>query len=173
MLLALKLLLATGQRVEEVLHASWSEFDTAQKVWTIPGERRKTRGTTSQPHIVPLTELHLLLLEEIKGETEHETYLFPARGGVAPRRYDALTNAVRKFVLASGMETFSPRDIRRTFKTVSGSLGISLELRNRLQGHAMSDVGSVHYDRYDYFREKCEAMEQWTAGLTKILGPIP
>lgn len=172
MLLALKLLLATGQRVEEVLHASWSEFDTAQKVWTIPGERRKTRGTTSQPHIVPLTELHLLLLEEIKGETEHETYLFPARGGVAPRRYDALTNAVRKFVLASGMETFSPRDIRRTFKTVSGSLGISLELRNRLQGHAMSDVGSVHYDRYDYFREKCEAMEQWTAGLTKILGPI-
>jgi len=169
MLLALKLLLATGQRVEEVLHATWSEFDTAQKLWVIPGERRKTRGTTSEPHIVPLTGFHLNLLDEIKRETGHNTYLFPAQRGAAPRRYDALTNAVRKYVIASGIESFSPRDMRRTFKTVAGSMGISLEMRNRLQGHAMTDVGSVHYDRYDYLPEKRVSMETWIAGLAKII----
>ncbi len=169
MLLALKLLLATGQRVEEVLHATWAEFDTTQKLWIIPGERRKTRGTTTEPHIVPLTDFHLNLLEEIKRETGHNKYLFPAQGGAAPRRYDALTNAVRKYVAASGVESFSPRDMRRTFKTIAGSMGISLELRNRLQGHALTDVGSVHYDRYDYLTEKRAAMAAWTTGLAKIV----
>jgi len=169
MLLALKLLLATGQRVEEVLHATWDEFDTAQKLWTIPGERRKTRGKTNEPHLVPLTPFHLSLLDGIRAETSHDTFLFPARGGDSPRRYDSLTHAVRAFVKASGMQSFSPRDIRRTFKTLAGSMGISLELRNRLQGHALTDVGSVHYDRWGYLPEKREAMAQWVDGLMGIV----
>jgi len=45
--LAVKLLLATGQRVEEILHAQWSEFDLTEKIWAIPGERRTTRSFTS------------------------------------------------------------------------------------------------------------------------------
>ena len=169
MLLALKLLLATGQRVEEVLHATWAEFDIGQMVWIIPGERRKTRGKTSEPHIVPLTNFHLQLLNAIQRETRHDVYLFPAQGGAAPRRYDVLTGAVRKLVGSSKMVSFSPRDIRRTFKTLSGSMGISLEMRNRLQGHAMTDVGSVHYDRYDYLTEKRAAMAAWTSGLAEIV----
>ena len=169
MLLALKMLLTTGQRVEEVLHATWAEFDTSQMTWIIPGQRRKTRGKTSEPHIVSLTTFHLELLNEIKHETAHNIYLFPAKGGASPRRYDALTNAVRKFVRASSMDSFSPRDIRRTFKTVAGSLGISLELRNRLQGHALTDVGSVHYDRYGYLSEKRIAMQAWIDGLSEIV----
>jgi len=169
MLLALKMLLTTGQRVEEVLHATWAEFDTSQMTWIIPGQRRKTRGWTSEPHIVSLTTFHLELLNEIKHETAHNIYLFPAKGGEAPRRYDALTNAVRKFVQSSGIESFSPRDIRRTFKTLAGSLGISLELRNRLQGHALTDVGSVFYDRHDYLSEKRIAMQAWIDGLSEIV----
>ncbi len=172
MLLALKMLLTTGQRVEEVLHATWAEFDTSQMIWIIPGQRRKNRGRTSEPHIVPLTTFHLELLNEIKHETAHNTYLFPATGGTAPRRYDALTNSVRKFVQSSGIESFSPRDIRRTFKTVAGSFGISLEMRNRLQGHAMTEVGSVHYDRYGYLTEKRAAMAMWTTHLAKIVEEV-
>ena len=169
MLLALKMLLTTGQRVEEVLHATWAEFDTSQMTWIIPGQRRKTRGRTSEPHIVPLTTFHLELLNEIKHETANNIYLFPATGGTAPRRYDALTNSVRKFVQSTGIESFSPRDIRRTFKTVAGSLGISLELRNRLQGHALTDVGSIFYDRHDYLAEKRTVMQAWIDGLSEIV----
>lgn len=169
MLLALKLLLATGQRVEEVLHATWDEFDTAQQLWSIPGERRKTRGKTSEPHLVPLTPLHLGLLDEIRTEIGHETYLFPARGGCMPRRYDSLTHAVRGFVGSSGMPSFSPRDLRRTFKTLAGSMGIPLEMRNRLQGHALTDVGSLHYDRWHYLPEKREAMAKWSEALVEMV----
>jgi hypothetical protein len=51
-------------------------------------------------------------------------------------------------------------------------MGISLELRNRLQGHAMTDVGSVHYDRYEYLPEKRAAMGVWVAGLAEIIEGI-
>jgi integrase len=168
--LALKFLLATGQRVEEVLHASWDEFDATQMLWTIPGQRRKTRGKTSEPHLVPMTDFHLGLLDDVRNTTSHEKYLFPARGGDVPRRYDSLTHAVRGFIHASNMQSFSPRDLRRTFKTQAGSLGISLEMRNRLQGHAMTDVGSAHYDRWNYLPEKRQAMTIWSDGLQEILG---
>jgi integrase len=167
--LALLFILATGQRVEEVLEASWSEFDLTQKLWTIPGERRKNRNKTSEPHLVPLTYLHIALLKAIKAETGHDAYLFPSRTGEGPRRYDSLNHAVRRFIEASGMVTFSPRDLRRTYKTVAGSFGLSLEIRNRLQGHGMSDVGSVHYDRYDYLVEKRAAMMVWTRSLRRLL----
>jgi hypothetical protein len=42
-------------------------------------------------------------------------------------------------------------------------------MRNRLQGHALTDVGSVHYDRYDYLTEKKEAMKLWSSELQKII----
>lgn len=167
--LALLFILATGQRVEEVLEASWSEFDFDQKLWTIPGERRKTRNKTSEPHLVPLSYLHVGLLKAIRTETGHKTLLFPANGGQGPRRYDSLGHAVRRFIEASGMPTFSPRDLRRTFKTIAGSFGLPLEIRNRLQGHGMTDVGSVHYDRYGYLAEKRAAMMVWAKALRRLL----
>jgi integrase len=167
--LALKFILASGQRVEEVLHATWDEFDSGKGLWTIPGERRKTRGKTSEPHLVPLTELHIQILEEINKTTDDPRFLFPARGTGGPRRYDSLTKSVTVFVKNSGMQSFSARDLRRTFKTLAGSMSIPLEMRNRLQGHALVDVGSVYYDRYDYLDQKREAMEQWVLGLGKII----
>jgi integrase len=167
--LALKLILTTGQRVEEVLHATWNEFDVEKKLWIIPGERRKTRGKTNESHIVPLTELHLDILNEIKSTNLDFKLLFPARGTGGPRRFDSLTKAVSVFVKKTGIRGFSPRDLRRTFKTLSASMGISLEMRNRLQGHALVDVGSIYYDRYDYLLEKREAMETWSKGFSIIL----
>jgi integrase len=168
--LALKFILASGQRVEEVLHATWDEFDLGKRLWTIPGERRKTRSKTSEPHLVPLAELHVQILEDIDRTTRDPRFLFPARGTGGPRRYDSLTKSVAIFVKNSGMQSFSARDLRRTFKTLAGSMSIPLEMRNRLQGHALVDVGSVYYDRYDYLDQKREAMEQWILGLIEIIG---
>ena len=67
------------------------------------------------------------------------------------------------------MARFSPRDLRRTWKTLAGSIGIDLEIRNRIQGHAFDDIGSKAYDRYDYLPEKRAAMEQWAAFVERML----
>lgn len=164
-LLALKLLISTGQRVEEVLLANWSEFDLKEKLWTIPAERRKNRHDVTEPHIVPLTELHIELLEQVREATDHPDWLFPHKDRKQPRKADALYQAINRYCRSNAIEPFAPRDCRRTFKTLTGSIGIDLELRNRLQGHAMTDVGSVHYDRWGYLPEKRKAMEMWSDWL--------
>ena len=155
------------KRVEEVLQASWSEFDLREGLWSIPAERRKSRQEATEPHIVPLTELHMVLLQQVKATTDHPEWLFPQKNRQQPRKADALYQATHRFCKASGIEPFAPRDCRRTFKTLAGSIGIELELRNRLQGHAMTDVGSVHYDRWNYLPEKREALQTWVAWLSK------
>jgi hypothetical protein len=40
-----------------------------------------------------------------------------------------------------------------------------LEVRNRVQGHALQDVGSRHYDRHSYLDEKRAAILQWERAL--------
>jgi integrase len=167
--LALKLLVATGQRVEEVLQANWSEFDLKQRLWTIPAQRRKNRNEATEPHIVPLTDFHIELLEQVRETTDHPEWLFPHKDRKQPRKADALYQAIHRFCKTNGIEPFAPRDCRRTFKTLAGSIGIPLEMRNRLQGHAMTDVGSVHYDRWGYLPEKRQAMEAWCGWLNKAV----
>ncbi len=168
--LAVQMIISTGQRVEEVLHAPWSEFDLVENVWSIPASRRKqTKQVITEPHLVPLTDFHLELLDEIKVAIGHSTWLFPHDDNEQTRKFDGLGQAVSRFCKKNEMPSFSPRDCRRTFKTLGGQIGIDLELRNRLQGHAMTDVGSQHYDRYSYLPEKREAMQRWTDWLRTIV----
>jgi len=173
--IAVKLLFATGQRVEEILHATWDEFDTEALLWTIPACRRKNaaNNVSGEPHLVPLTRLHVGLLEALKPFSEGSRYLFPAKPKdgepLRPRDYRSISQAVSRLCVRTGIGRFSPRDVRRTWKTLAGSIGIDLEIRNRVQGHAMDDVGSRHYDRYDYLDEKRRAVERWAGHLENWL----
>jgi len=178
MALAIKLLISTGQRVEEVLCATWAEFDQDELLWTIPSERRKNRGKnkSKEPHLVPLTKFHFNLLDEIKQYSGNSKFLFPHHlDKNKPRTSDSLSQAVYRFCSPQGKSKrtpfpkFVPRDLRRTWKTLAGSIGIGLEVRNKIQGHAFQDIGSIHYDRYDYFKEKKLGIEQWTTWLENLI----
>jgi hypothetical protein len=61
------------------------------------------------------------------------------------------------------------RDLRRTWKTLAGKAGVSKEIRDRIQNHALQDVGSKNYDRWTYVPEKRAAMDQWNAFITSLL----
>ena len=174
--LAVRFLLTTGQRVEEVLGARWDEFDESERLWTIPADRRKNRGKNAsrEPHLVPLTDLTLGLLRQLaERRVDKSPWLFPSpknpKRSVSP---STLSQAVRRFCDRTGMVRFQPRDLRRTWKTLAGRAGVDLEVRNRIQGHAMQDVGSRHYDRWGYLPEKCAAMERWSAWLSAELNPV-
>jgi len=67
------------------------------------------------------------------------------------------------------IERFTPRDLRRTAKTQMARLGISKEIRDRLQNHSLQDVASKHYDRYDYLREKQAASVAWGEWLERVI----
>lgn len=69
--IALKLALLTGARIDEVAASRKSEFDLADRLWTIPGRRslprkKKPEGGTKNKldHLLPLSGLAVGLLEE-------------------------------------------------------------------------------------------------------------
>lgn len=61
------------------------------------------------------------------------------------------------------------RDLRRTWKTLAGQAGLSKEIRDRIQNHTLQDVSSKSYDRWNYMREKREAMTRWNTFVTSLL----
>ena len=182
--LALKFLLVTGQRVEEVLEARWSEFTLDREKgtgeWAIPMERRKARAKAkhSEPHIVPLTQLHLDLLRAAKRHSGRSKFVFPAQDGAA-RTSNSLNQAVRRFCKPQGIskrkpfDLFTPRDCRRSFKTLGSSIGISGEILDRIQGHNQTDLSASHYDRYDKMIEKRLAMTRYVAAVDCLLSNPP
>jgi integrase len=163
----LRLILATGgQRVEEVLRATWDEFDMKASLWELPPERTKK----DRAHVVPLSQLAIDELKALRKATKSPTYLFPAgRGADGPIRTDSLGYCIRRFCADSKFEKFTARDLRRTVKTLMGKAGLSKSIRDRLQNHKLSDTSSKHYDRYDYLAEKREAIAVWESMLTAMI----
>jgi hypothetical protein len=168
-----------GQRVEELLWAPWSEFDIEGQTWAIPIERRKigSKADHQEPHLVHITKSAAALLQELQELTGYTEWLFPDRTEEQPRTTSALNQAIRRYCVPGpetqrpSFERFTPRDIRRSVKTLAGQAKLSKEIRDRIQGHAFSDVGSKHYDRYDYWPDKQKAMQVWERWLNKQVKP--
>ncbi len=161
----LKLVLATGgQRISEVSQAKWSEIDLGRGIWEIPASRTKN----GKAHLVPLNNLAVMLVENIQNYTSHTSFLFPHRLDQSKSiTLASISKATNRFCKATGFHQFTPRDLRRTCKTKMGELGISKEIRDRINNHALNDVSSKHYDRYDYLPEKRGALDIWSNYLKK------
>ena len=143
--------------------ARFEEFDRETRLWTLPPERTKNK----RYHLVPLTALALETLEKLTYiNSSQRPYLFPARGEPPrPQNKSTLPQAILAYCRTSGMPPWTPKDLRRTVKTRMGELGIPKSIRDQIQNHALVDVSTKHYDRYDYLPEKREALETWGTRL--------
>lgn len=152
---AVRMLILTWQRSEEIarLHTSMVNRELMLIEWP------KTKN--GKAHVLPITQRILEVLQQAQ-PNEHGL-LFPSE--VFQHRCvtdQTIRMVCSRFCKATKTPHFSPRDLRRTWKTLSGQAGLTKEDRDRLQNHAQRDVSSVHYDRYDYLREKRQAMEVWS-----------
>lgn len=167
---AVRLLFALGgQRVEEVLGLHAGDVDFANRLVTL---RDTKNGCT---HVVPFGDVAAPILQGRMADTNPSGALFGKVRGKAGGVIDhyTLSHAVKKLCQRTGMEPFVPKDIRRTVKTLMGMAGIRKEDRDRFQNHALNDVSSKYYDRYDYLAEKRQVMAVWDAYLKIILAGEP
>jgi integrase len=61
------------------------------------------------------------------------------------------------------------RDLRRTWKTLASQAGVPKEIRDRIQNHALQDVSSKSYDRWNYMPEKRAGMAKWDEFVRALL----
>jgi hypothetical protein len=160
---AVMLKLATGQRTEEILCISDSGYDRQKTMlnW------EKTKNGTA--HSIPLCHQAVAILDCLASNS-HGWY-FPNKNDPARcALYHSFFDVISRFRRENpNFVSFTARDLRRTWKTLAGVAGITKEMRDRLQNHAMGDVSSRHYDRYDYLPERRAAMAKWAAYLDGVI----
>ncbi|MNQ86270.1 Prophage CP4-57 integrase [compost metagenome] len=151
-----------GQRPYELAASRWGNIDWQAKTLTITAEISKN----GRPHLIPLTDSALRVLREQHAMTVDSPFIFAhATKPNEPMPMASLSQAIDRYRRRNEKAHFIPRDFRRTCKTLMGELGIAKDLRDRLQNHALNDISSKHYDRYEYLPEKRYALEQWERHL--------
>lgn len=158
---ALKLMIATGQREEEVLRMNKKSIDAKSMLW----ELDKTKN--GKPQVIPLPDIALEIIEGL--DSNRDGYFFVSAVTKSLIKTDSVSQSCGRFCKKMDFEKFTPRDLRRTWKTLAGKAGITKFDRDRYQNHAMNDVSSEHYDRYDYLAEKRQVAVIWNEYLTGIL----
>jgi integrase len=185
--IGLKLLLVTAQRRGELLKARWSDIDLDKKLWTIPEahlktakkRRKKADGAEDEnrrekAHRVPLSELAIELLRELKDEQAEQNResacVFPTahskRLGDAPMEEKSLTRAAARN--QCGLEHWTPHDLRRTAATHMNRLGINFIWVEKVLNHKLQGMLKV-YNKHPYEDEKRAALNQWASELQRIV----
>lgn len=155
---AIAVIMLTGQRVSEVCRVATADWDSRERTlhWA------KTKN--GKPHTVPVCAQAAHLLDAIKTDRPH------LYAGNHPRPHMGV-DAIRAALGKSGMDGFTARDLRRTFKTLAGMAGLTKVDRDLIQNHGQTgNVSAKHYDRYEAMAEKRAAIAQWEAWLQKVMG---
>lgn len=164
--LALKFLLVTAQRKSEVITAEWSEIDFTTNTWTIPA----TKAKNGLAHRVPLSQLALELLAEIKKISNDSRWLFQSERTNAPIRGQSVDHALRRCLhIFEGVKSFCVHDCRRTAVTHMAASRVSGETLSRVLNHAKKGVTEQHYIKHGYDDEKRNALELWAKKLKEII----
>jgi integrase len=171
--LALKLILVTAQRPGEVAGAEWSEIDTDAAIWTIPANKSKN----GRAHRVPLSDLALEIIEELRGLAKGRPALLPSHQSKLkpdePLSQRALSRALKnnhdKAGKLFGLEPFTPHDLRRTAASMMTTLGIQRLHVSKILNHTDQDITGAVYDLNDYGPEKKLALTLWADHLRAVI----
>jgi integrase len=155
---SIRLLLLTGARENEVLQATWNEFDLARGLWTKPSHHTKQK----REEYVSLSDVALELLQRMAEQKSGE-HLFPGAQDAKAQEAKARVTIRRPWVAcckAAGLAEkiitkgkrinpatgapcelirYKPKwrihDLRHTFASVLVSSGVSLPIVGKLLGH--------------------------------------
>lgn len=159
---AVRVLMLTGQRVSEIATLHKTQWNSRERLldWSTTKNDR--------PHAAPVPEIAAEILDAIV--PNEYGWLFPSAFDPSkPVKHTTLYSFMWRQRERGVIPIVTNRDLRRTWKTLAGKAGLSKEIRDRIQNHALQDVSSKHYDRWSYMPEKRAAMKQWNSFVTKML----
>jgi integrase len=160
---AVRILMLTGQRVEEIARLHEDNWDATEHIidWS------KTKN--NMPHAIPVPRLAAELIKSIK--PNKYGWFFPsAKDPSRPVSHGTLYSFMWRQRDRGVIPVVTNRDLRRTWKTLAGQAGIPKEIRDRIQNHALQDVSSKNYDRWNYMPEKRTGMAKWDKFVRVMLG---
>jgi integrase len=170
------LLIATGQRLNEVAGMTWGEIDLVAGLWTLPGGRTKAR----RQHIIPLPKLAVALLKARQKARESR-----AAGSnlVLPTLAMDRTTLVKvngwswlkqTLTCESGVTEWRFHDFRRSLVTILAESGVNIAVLDSMLNHAASATrGGVIgvYQKATLLEPMRDAMRIWNRLLENAIAP--
>jgi integrase len=158
---ALRFALLTAARINEAAQLPWAEIEG--DIWRLPAHRAKQK----REHIRPLSSAAQAILTQQRPIT-HD-YVFGVNNN-APQSRDTVASALRRQLQKQHPEipTFTPHDLRRTFRTWAEREGINPVVAERVLGHSLGKLTRV-YNRHGYIDEMRSALEAWARHISKLI----
>ena len=128
-----RLLLLTGARRNEVLSATWEQFDLGEGVWTKPGATTKQKTD----HRVPLSAPARQLVAGLGAKRSE--YLFPAGAG----HRTAIKNDWASVCKAAGITGLRVHDLRHSYASALAGAGFSAHNRRSVGPHPARHDGAL------------------------------
>jgi integrase len=149
---ALEFLILTASRTSETLKAKWQEFNFAENIWIIPGERMKA----GVEHRVPLSPQVNSILQAMRDIQDGE-YVFSSN-----RKGTFLSNmALLKVIERMGYEVTS-HGFRSTFRDWAAErTNFPREVCEQALAHSLRDKVESAYRRGDLLLKRQILMSEW------------
>jgi integrase len=159
--LAIKLMALTFVRTSELIGAQWDEFDFERKRWDLPAERMKMRT----PHIVPLSDQSIEVLQALRTITGSSRWLFPGdRNQAKPMSNNTILKALERMGYKGRMTGHGFRGIASTILHEHGYNHEHIELQ---LAHAPRNAVSAAYNHALYLKPRAQMMQEWADYLTE------
>jgi len=164
-----KLLLLTGQRLNEVAGMRWSELDLDNKVWHLPPERTKN----GKAHDIHLSDFALEIIDSLvrfKPAPGKPDFVFSFNGHAAVTGFWPAKANVEKHM---GVDNWRLHDLRRTATTGMARLGIPPHVADRVLNHTGGKISGVArvYNRFEYIDERKAALDAWARFVASLVRP--
>ena len=163
---ALRFMLWTLARREEVGRAHWRDVNLDAAAWTIPATKN------GLPHVVPLPRQAVAFLAAIKtADADPGALVFGNAAGGPLLNWDRETKAI---MAASGTEKWHRHDLRRTGATMLGEMGELPDIVEAALNHSsIRSPLAATYNRSRYRPQVAAALqrlaERWTASKRAAL----
>jgi integrase len=159
---AIRLLILTGARREEIGQLRWAEVSGA--ALELKGDRTKN----GEPHTIPLSDPALAIIEGLP-RISGSAFVFTVDG---KKPISGWSRAKVRLDELAGIAPWVIHDLRRTVATGLQKLRTPLQVTEAVLGHVSGSRAGVVgvYQCYDYAEEKRTALEAWAGHVETLLG---
>lgn len=156
---ALEFTILTAARTGEAIGAKWPEFDLAQKIWTIPGDRMKS----GRDHRVPLSDRAVQILDKLPRGSDQ--YVFPGAREGKPLSNMAMLEFLRGIDETSELTVHG---FRSTFRDwAAEQTNFPRDVAEAALAHVIADKTEAAYRRGDALEKRRKLMNAWARYCTE------
>ncbi|WP_118976726.1 tyrosine-type recombinase/integrase [Taibaiella koreensis] len=174
-ILAIRFMLLTFVRTNELIKARWDEIDWNKEQWIVSAGRMKKVGTRKRrEHIVPLSKQAIALLKPVfNNKAASQELIFPS----IPKPKQPMSNAT----ILSGLDKLGYKGIMTghgfralAMSAIKEKLKYRHEVIDRQLAHIPKSKVDQAYDRAKFLDERKQMMQDWADYLdTLVQQPSP